>query len=442
MSVRPSEAPTSAPPRTLRHRLAKTALGVAVFAALLLVPLEIFVRWAFPVPELLGFTRLNYAGSLVEHLSGPVPALGHLELWWWSEPDGAAFTRTTNRYGFCDREWTLAKTAGHRRIAFVGDSFVEGLGAGDGETMTAEFARQARGAPAPVDPLNWGAAGFGLANYARLLADATPAFHPDDVVLVLYTNDFYQIPGIQGLLEPSGTLRRSRWWQPWTPTVLAGLSTGRNVTAWILPTGVDGGPRPIDVAPRFAADPDLLHQVERFVEPGIAAQMKAGRMNPAMTNLLDRSVRVLPNPVEIRPYLGALRGYLARHGARLWVTYLPSMNQVSDAYLPAQRRISAPIDEPTLTTPRFQQHARDTAAACADLGIPFLDLTPALSAAESGGARLYWPYDGHMNRDGYRFVGRELWAWWQRESADGTGRSTGSPGAPDDRARTARMGGD
>jgi len=95
----------------------------------------------------------------------------------------------------------------------------------------------------------------------------------------------------------------------------------------------------------------------------------------------------------------------------LVVVYLPSLNQVSDAYLPAQSRLSAPIEEATLTGERFQRQARDLARACAVAGVAFFDTTPGLAWRERNGERLYWPYDGHMRAAGYRAVAEDVLAW-------------------------------
>lgn len=393
-------------------RAARASIGpVAVF----LVLQEIVGRWAFPFPEVYGFHRLRYAGSLDDHLHRANAAnIGHMATWWWSEPDGAAYPLVFNLYGFRDREWSRAKPDGARRVAFVGDSFVEGLGAPQDEQLTQVFARRAEAAGEKLDVLNWGAGGFGLENYAQLIADGVPGFRPDDLILVVYANDLYSIPQRDPFVRTAPP--PEHYFRPRLLEVyLARRWQIRIPPRWRADPPPE--PTPIDVAPRFAADPQMVRNIDLYVDPPIAESMRAGHMNPAMTNLLERSVRVLPKSVQLEPYLAALRVHLEPHLTRVAVAFLPSLNQVSDAYLDAQRRISAPIDVASLTGDAYQQHARDLARDCAALGIPFLDLTPALRAAEASGERLYWPYDGHMRPAGYERVGRELYAWWQRELA-------------------------
>jgi hypothetical protein len=397
------------------RRLLKLARAALFSFLLLLVLLEAGGRFVFPLPEVHGFHRLRYAGSLDDFLEQDAPNLGHMATWWWSDPDGAAFPRDFNTYGFHDREWGRDAPAGSRRVAFVGDSFVEGLGAPTGASMTDVFASEAAASGEVLDVLNWGAGGFGLENYAQLIADGVPAFAPDDLVLVLYANDLYTIPQRDPFVPSRPPPRPSPFQSRIYYVVSSGLDGLRVPSRWREQPSED--PRPIHVEPRFAADPQMVRNIDEYVEPEIAESMRAGRLNPAMTNLLFRSVKVLPQPIELEPYLAALRVYLEPHQTRVAVAFLPSMNQVSDAYLTAQRRISAPVDETSLMKPEYQQHARDIARACAELGVPFLDLSDGLRAAEDSGQRHYWPYDGHMTPAGYAHVGAELYRWWQTQLA-------------------------
>lgn len=81
----------------------------------------------------------------------------------------------------------------------------------------------------------------------------------------------------------------------------------------------------------------MLANIERFVEPELAEAMKAGRLNPAMVNLLARSEHLLAQPVEPAFYLQLVADFVESRGSSLMVAFLPSLNQVSDAYLPVQR---------------------------------------------------------------------------------------------------------
>ena len=160
---------------------------------------ELVVRAVVLSPEVPDFFRLAYWKPVLKG-EAPVPdTLSRRALWWWSQPDGASFVRYTNRFGFRDREWRVTK-GGRPRVALFGDSFVEGLGAPDGETISDLLASLALSAGKRVEFMNFGAGGFGLLEYSILLRDAARIFRPDHTLLVLYANDFYEIPEVADLL--------------------------------------------------------------------------------------------------------------------------------------------------------------------------------------------------------------------------------------------------
>ena len=109
-------------------------------AAFFLVLLEIAVRTVFPLPEALGFDRTRYSHMGFTPGAQTPSSLGHASFTWASDPDGFAFEHALNLYGFRDREWTLEAPAGATRVAFVGDSFVEGFSAPAEDTIPATFA--------------------------------------------------------------------------------------------------------------------------------------------------------------------------------------------------------------------------------------------------------------------------------------------------------------
>jgi len=116
---------------------------------------------------------------------------------------------------------------------------------------------------------------------------------------------------------------------------------------------------------------------------------------------------------NVRPLVEHLNAYLSRSSVKLLVAYLPHRDQTSDAYLNSERLFSSNKSPTSLKGREYQVHAKALAAACADLGIPYLDLTTAVRTAEELGKRLYWRYDPHMNERGYALVGSTLFEWWK-----------------------------
>jgi hypothetical protein len=375
------------------------ALAALTAAALL----ELGTRLVFPLPEIANFDRLWYAGQGETEIS----SLAHASVWWWSEADEEAIVRRLNLYGFRGPTWKARSPRGVRRIGFFGDSFVEGLGASDDATIPVVFGRGAAAAGRRWEVLNFGAAGFGFQEYLPLISEATEHFELDEVILGVYPNDLYSVPDPGRLPTEPRVLRRRSLWELRLPWAWTRLRSGERLPRlWYDPAG--SSPRPLVVESRFAQDPALVQSIERWVEPDLAAMMRAGALNPVVTNLLNRSARTLDRPIAVTPVLMALAEHLEARSVGLTIVYIPSLNQVSDAYLPAQRRLSAPIEEETLTVERFQRQARDLARGCATAGVTFFDSTPGLVEREGRGERLYWPYDSHMRAAGYRAVAEDL----------------------------------
>jgi len=103
----------------------------------------------------------------------------------------AAGTRVvTSAHGLADREYELAKPAGTRRIAFVGDSLVRGLGAPFGRALEPRFeewlnATQTDPAIARFEVLNFGVEGYRLTQLLDVALGRAPAFQPDVLLLGL-----------------------------------------------------------------------------------------------------------------------------------------------------------------------------------------------------------------------------------------------------------------
>jgi lysophospholipase L1-like esterase len=198
-----------------------------VFAfALLILTQELLLRAVFPVPEVSNFDRARYAPlGIVPDPEAP-PSLAHASFTWVSEPDGFEFVHRLNLHGFRDGEWPLAPPPRATRIAFVGDSFVEGFSTGEDGTIPLVFEALAAGGGLSVDALNLGVGGADLAAYARLLRDAVPLLRPRDVILVLYANDVIPLRFDPAWLETPLAPDRASAWTPRLALVLRRVSEG------------------------------------------------------------------------------------------------------------------------------------------------------------------------------------------------------------------------
>ena len=376
----------------------------------LLVVQELLARAVYPLPEVLNFDRATYSNidtALGRHQS---INLAHASFTWASDLDDFEFVHRLNLYGFRDETWPLSKRAGETRIAFVGDSFVEGFSAAEEHTIPRVFSDLSAALGRPVETLNLGVGGGNLLSYAWLMRDALPLFHPDAVVLVIFANDVIsrRLPRdlMEGALEP----QRSSALEPRLLTVKRRLAAGQRAPRrWIGPP-FEYMPKVPD--PRYPWSDDRRAEALAFVEPDIARAARNGRFNTILTEVMPWFAKTLPQRIDLSPWLRVFRDYARAHGATLGVVYVPSRMQVSDRYLPTIARFSPPGSAVSFLGPEYQRHAHELKWACSALGLPFLDLTPELREREEETA-LYWSYDDHMRPEGYRFAAERIHTWWQ-----------------------------
>ncbi len=95
-----------------------------------------------------------------------------------------------NGEGLRGPETTLEKPAGVRRVAIFGDSFAQGWGVDEADTLRARLAARLRErSRAPIEVLNFGVAGYGSDQSLLAFRKVGRRFDPDVVVLVVYGND-------------------------------------------------------------------------------------------------------------------------------------------------------------------------------------------------------------------------------------------------------------
>ncbi|MDI9571026.1 MAG: SGNH/GDSL hydrolase family protein [Pseudomonadota bacterium] len=300
---------------------------------------------------------------------------------------------TINAAGFRDRERLLAKGPKTKRVAVIGDSFTAGLGVKDTEAFTAVLEASLPGA---VEVLNFGVNGFGPTQECLLLTARVLPYRPDLVSMVFYIgNDF---------------------------------DDTTNLTAWI-----DGYQRPRAVLDdrgriRFTNIP-----VPKTSRPRNELQRTCSLPRSHLIDFLDRIIHqrrdkyaldVLPPEVRLcrkeldpslKEALPLLRGVLEetdarcrRRGSRFALVLAPTVTQIHpDIYWQKIKKVYNLREEDyDLLLPN-----KIVAGIASDLGIPVLDLTPALRAEADRGAELYYYKNRHWNPAGHRVVARELAAW-------------------------------
>ena len=382
------------------------ALGTLLFALQ-----EALFRAVFPIPEVENFNRVHYSGTptLKETSSffgARAPAM-NAAFRWNSKPDGASFESHLNLYGFRDRDWKIRADRRTERVMFVGDSLVEGFMATDQETIPRGYARAAGARRQRVEAMNFGLGGTGIINYLELTRDAAPLFRPRRIVLVLYANDWPQVPPPPADI---GSALTSIFTSQLAPRILVVAQRARRHQVvprrWHARATLFVPVVPDPLNPWTQAPPEYSQ-----VDPFLAEAMRKGDFNPFVVDLLNQARKALRQPIDPSATLRQFQQIAQEVEAELRIVYLPFSTQVSDYYVPFQEKYALQKGAQSLLGPECQIHGEAIAKSCQELGIPFLDLTPLLRKAEAGHERLYWNFDEHMRGSTYLRVGATIDQW-------------------------------
>ncbi|HEV2804029.1 MAG TPA: hypothetical protein VGW57_03765 [Chthoniobacterales bacterium] len=302
-------------------------------------------------------------------------------------------------------------------VAALGDSFVEAMTSPAGEAWPARL-EQITGKRVQ----NYGTSAFGPQQELYVLQDFAIGHLPRDVVLGYFAgNDLFDAErfdrwehgGDKPGEELSGwRLRKSfRRYETLFLTTLARVTLPATAPTKVPPparprtpgNGFDRGAWEIETAPgttmRFAFMPPYLQKL-------VASR---DEIEPSRGWQLARETFL------------RMKATCAQHGARFTIVFIPSKDEV---YWPLVERslgreelqrsldfISTynhmPIRAADISANRLAQNElmRDF---CANTGISFLDLTPALEQAAASGRAVYFADDAHWNAAGHELAAQEL----------------------------------
>ena len=172
--------------RAFLRRLAKPALAVCA-TLLALLAAEAFVRILGRAPGIKPIQLSSY-DCIYKRSTNPI--LG-FELKANCRSDNPDFIQTyerTNSHGQRDRERTLQKPDGVRRVLLLGDSVVEGYGLRESETISRQL--ESLFPDGSTEVLNFGVSAYCTRAEIELLEVKGLQFDPDVVILVFVENDF------------------------------------------------------------------------------------------------------------------------------------------------------------------------------------------------------------------------------------------------------------
>lgn len=405
---------------------------------------ESLTRALFPRPDIVNFNRVEFTPTglfgAIDEISkegtsnvaledfsygdrGPIRNVTAL---WISDPDGVEVEHNLNLYGFRGDDFDLRKAPGVTRVIFLGDSFAEGFGVRDDESIPRVFERLA--AERNVEALNLGVGGTGVPEYSRLASVAVPLFAPDWVIVVLCANDFPSQHVEDTYYRGADYHRLYRGRK--LPRIVSLVS---ELLAGGIPTPFyHRGPFPFFLPVPHRSNPYSIETDTEGMAPELLVAVRSGRLNPliphASAHTEERLLTQLDDQKSGRRYLEWLSQVVERSGAKLIVAYIPSHVTVADHYLELWREFGTEFRHDTLTGTAFRQHQRYLRGLFAELEIPFIDMTSPIAAEERQGRRLYLGYDAHMNADGYELIAETLFPAFEKLIS-----SNAVPGGPPDR---------
>lgn len=252
-----------------------------------------------------------------------------------------------NSLGFRGAEFTRQKEPGSTRLLCLGDSFTFGHLVGPEEAFPARLEallrQRASSTPAAVEVINGGANGFTIPDELSFLRDKALALRPDVVILVFSQNDVADLARRRPMIE-----------------VMRDYSKLKSVRV-VGPT--------LRVLQRSAIFNSMLRSAA-WVRVKLLATKTP---EPLVSDDLWRTYRT-----QLEVFAGLVR----ENGARMLLVAWPSDTQIGGtAPITAQENLSG---------------------YCAELGIPYLDLTPTMSAMQAGGVPAFLsPLDWHPSPEGH-----------------------------------------
>lgn len=364
-------------------------------------------------------------------------------------------TFETNSQGLRSPEIPLEKPAGEYRLLMVGDSFVEGVGVEQEQTLPSLLQSHAREAGAgALTVINGGLSGTGPARYGKVIFNVLPKYDADGVLITIYANDVHN----------TSTNADPEWVYPKTPAKHWGIT---KVAHYLWPhiyalietlkenrkgTGSGESPKWKDVI-------EYLHQ--RALEQGIPTlRIKEWRMQvtdwkETLPGDLQKSIDKGAFSFNILSYslfhptyfsesididteqankkwlamaeiLKEIVAGLRKREKNVAIVYIPSKYQYDpESHIPTEPRImtGSVIRKSWLSGTQEIQRRLD--ALTGELEVPYLDMTESLRDAAARGLQLNWEYDEHFNAVGNDFSAELIHNWIKENNLFYNKKTTG-----------------
>lgn len=405
-------------PKIVRGRLLLSLVAMyLVLVVVIAYGLEGWLRWKFREKPIPTSERAWVYYPLGAEIAGRTLRCDQLEY---------STTMTYNRMGFRDREFPAIKAVGERRILYVGDSFVEGVGVSEEKRFSnlvqTDLVRQGRA----FSMINLGQCATDAIQYLNNLANLGIYLQPDIVVFGLYIgNDFqeaakYPVKSVQARRN-SGSQR---------PTVAPGelgyvrllirqafgrenLLIRRNTSELFLERLYK---RPINremIREYSGLSESDFEQSLAGIDKGLVAASNAGLLNPgSLVDAINRAKHKSEAPwyysdadfKAVASIIAECRRLCAEKGIAFIVLLIPDISQVTPkSFLETCKRWG--FYEMPRRVLQLPELSRRMVKLLHESNIDFIDLTGPLSTL---GTRGYYPLDRHLTEAGHRCIANEL----------------------------------
>jgi lysophospholipase L1-like esterase len=330
----------------------------------------------------------------------------------WSAASDHDVKEVLNSKGLHDYEIDYVKPMTERRVLFLGDSFTESytVPLRDGFIKLAEQQVGQAVGSRTLRLINAGTRGYGTDQELLYFRTEGRRFQPDLVILMFYVNDLEDNATSRGGAKPQFGIRDGQLVLESSPQMeVAARPRTIGDTASEQWRGPARGL--IDLAQRTATYrfvvQRLIHQLpvldamlggagaRRTVVPSVYAAFR-----DEDSEEIERGWRLT------QALLRQLASEVRDAGADLIVVNIPDRVQVHEEYQRQLLQTGAGSDG--ISTWDFDLPRRRLGSLCADLGLPFVDLTDTFRISAQAGRRLYLPRDPHWNAAGHRLAAETL----------------------------------
>ena len=318
-----------------------------------------------------------------------------------------------NSLGLRDPERAVEPTPGVFRVLALGDSFVEGYTVDLPLTVTQRLEARLRESGCPSEVINGATQAYSTDQEYLFYRSEGARYQPSLVLLFFYWNDviYSDRQDYFGTPKPAfemggGALRLHRY------PVKEKVKEAR-----------EAAKAEPEESPKGSALLELLRERLWVGAPDAHdALARLGLWNPIPKSTPRLEMLVYDRrdlaPVEdawekVAAIVKALKEDVEAHGSTLAVVHIPGRMEVQDSSWQATKKLYR-LAEGAWDLDKVKHKLQ---ALGASIGVPVIDLVPALREAESPFKSTYFMFDGHWNARGHEVAARAVYDWMKQSAS-------------------------